>query len=254
VPEVQDVFVTPEQRGRGIASALSRGAEREAVRRGHDRISLSVGIGNEPARRLYARLGYGDAGIDPDRVLGTITIRGAPFEVDDTLLYLVKDLPVIRSPDPAELPLVDRLLPRFPGVHEQRLAAQQRDDGRYLLAWIGSEPAGHAYLSWSGRADHPEIRDVAVTESHRREGLGTLLMDAAEQQARDYDAEWLGLAVALDNHGARAFYDRLGYADAGTEPFTISYEDLDDDGVRREVIERCIYLRKRVDFGRRRSS
>jgi ribosomal protein S18 acetylase RimI-like enzyme len=254
VPEVQDVFVEPEQRRRGIAGALSRGAERAAVRRGHDRISLSVGIANEPARRLYERLGYTDAGIEPERVLGTITIRGAPFDVDDTLLYLAKDLPVIRSLEPAELPLVEKVLPRFPGVHEGRVAAQQRGEGWYLFVWIGSEPAGHAYLSPSGRFDHPEIRDVAVTESHQREGLGTLLMDAAEQHARHRGADWLGLSVALDNHGARAFYDRLGYADAGAEPFTISYESLDDDGVTREVVERCTYLRKRVDFSRPRSS
>jgi GNAT superfamily N-acetyltransferase len=254
VPEVQDVFVVPERRRRGIASALSRGVEREAVRRGHERISLGVGIANEPAKRLYERLGYSDAGIEPERVLGTITIRGAPFEVDDTLLYLVKDLPVIRSLEPAELPLVEKMLPRFPGVHEGRVAAQQRGEGRYLFVWIGSEPAGHAYLSPSGRLDHPEIRDVAVSESHRREGLGTLLMDAAEEHARRAGAGWLGLAVALDNLGARAFYDRLGYVDAGAEQFTISYESLGDGGVTREVVERCTYLRKRVDFGRPRSS
>jgi predicted GNAT family acetyltransferase len=94
VPEIQDVYVEPAHRRRGVATALSRGVEQEAVRRGHAQISLSVGLGNEPARRLYERLGYRDAGLVPERVLGTITIRGKPLDVDDTLLYLVKDLPV----------------------------------------------------------------------------------------------------------------------------------------------------------------
>jgi ribosomal protein S18 acetylase RimI-like enzyme len=254
VPEVQDVFVVPEHRRQGIATALSRSAERESVRRGHHRISLSVGVENGPARRLYERLGYGDAGLEPERVLGTITIRGAPFDVDDTLLYLVKDLPVIRALEPAELPVIERVLPRFPGVHGERLAAQQRGDGLYLFAWIESEPAGHAYVSWSGRADHPEIRDVAVTENRRRNGIGTLLMDAGEEEARRRQADWLGLVVALDNDGARAFYDRRGYTDTGGEPFTISYQALGENGRTREVIERCTYLRKRVDFARPRSS
>jgi ribosomal protein S18 acetylase RimI-like enzyme len=94
VPEIQDVYVEPAHRRRGVATALSRGVEQEAVLRGHAQISLSVGLGNEPARRLYERLGYRDAGLEPERVLGTITIRGKPLDVDETLIYLVKDLSV----------------------------------------------------------------------------------------------------------------------------------------------------------------
>jgi GNAT superfamily N-acetyltransferase len=93
VPEIQDVFVLPELRRRGIATRLTRAAEDEARRRGWDRISLSVSAeGNDPARGLYDRLGYLDAGLSPVRVLGTITLRGRPFDVDDTLCYLTKSL------------------------------------------------------------------------------------------------------------------------------------------------------------------
>lgn len=93
IPEIQDVYVLPERRREGIAAALARAAEREARARGHDRISLSVSeTGNEAARRLYERLGYRDAGVAPVRVQGTITLRGKPFDVDDTLRYLVKEL------------------------------------------------------------------------------------------------------------------------------------------------------------------
>jgi ribosomal protein S18 acetylase RimI-like enzyme len=254
VPEIQDVFVDPQLRRRGVATALSRGVEREAVRRGHRRVSLSVGVANDAARLLYERLGYGDAGIAPERVQGTITIRGEPFEVDDTLLYLVKELPEIRPLEPDELPAVKEALPRGPHVHDDRFDSQQRGEGLYLFAWIGEQPVGHIYLSWSGHAGYPEVRDVGVTESRRREGLGTLLMDAAQEHARERGAEWLGLAVALENQGARAFYERLGYEDAGLEPFTISYQAWGDRGIPREVIERCTYLRKPVDFGPARSS
>jgi GNAT superfamily N-acetyltransferase len=93
-PEVQDVFVVPERRREGLAAALTAAAERLAAARGHDRVSLSVGVDNDAARRLYARLGYEDAGVAPKRVRGTILLRGAPFEVDDTLLYLVKQVAV----------------------------------------------------------------------------------------------------------------------------------------------------------------
>jgi GNAT superfamily N-acetyltransferase len=92
VPEIQDVYVLPEHRRRGIASALNHAAERLAAERRHDRISLSYGIDNLPARSLYERLGYADAGIPLQRLHETITIRGEPVEIDDTLVYLVKPL------------------------------------------------------------------------------------------------------------------------------------------------------------------
>ena len=93
LPEIQDVFVLPELRRRGIASQLTHAAEDEARRRGWDRISLSVSRSDNPAAaRLYAKLGYADAGVDPVRVHGQIMLRGRPFEVDDTLVYLAKEL------------------------------------------------------------------------------------------------------------------------------------------------------------------
>jgi ribosomal protein S18 acetylase RimI-like enzyme len=91
-PELQDVFVLPEERRRGVASALTAEAERLATEQGHPTLGLTVSETNDAARRLYERLGYADAGLPPKRVLGTIQLRGAPFEVDDTLLSLVKRL------------------------------------------------------------------------------------------------------------------------------------------------------------------
>ena len=93
LPEIQDVFVLPDKRRRGIATQLTHAAEDEARARGWNSISLSVSQeGNSAARLLYAKLGYVDAGADPVRVSGPIMLRGRPFEVDDTLVYLTKQL------------------------------------------------------------------------------------------------------------------------------------------------------------------
>jgi GNAT superfamily N-acetyltransferase len=97
-PEVQDVFVLEERRRTGIATALMAHAERLVATRGHDRISIGHSTANDAAQRLYERLGYRDAGFPPRRVEGTILIRGRPLEVDDTIVYLVKDLPVDSGP------------------------------------------------------------------------------------------------------------------------------------------------------------
>jgi GNAT superfamily N-acetyltransferase len=92
VPEIGDVFVPAELRGRGIGRELSEAAEEMARVRGHGQISIGASIENEGALRLYRRLGYRDAGLAPKRVRGTIIVRAGPMEVDDTLLYLIKDI------------------------------------------------------------------------------------------------------------------------------------------------------------------
>jgi ribosomal protein S18 acetylase RimI-like enzyme len=97
-PEIQDVFVPEGLRDRGIGTELSRAAERLAGERGYDLISISASISNAGALRLYRRLGYRDAGQEPQHVAETILIRGRPVDVDDTLIYLVKEVAVDSGP------------------------------------------------------------------------------------------------------------------------------------------------------------
>ena len=93
LPEIQDMYVLPDHRRRGIATQLADASEAEARERGWTSISLSVSQErNAEARLLYAKLGYVDAGVDPVQVSGVIMLRGRPFEVDDMLVYLTKAL------------------------------------------------------------------------------------------------------------------------------------------------------------------
>ncbi len=91
-PELQDVEVSVQYRRRGVGSALTAAAEAEAQKRGFDRLRVTVSVDNAAAQALYRRLGYGDAGLPPRRVLGTVMIRTGPLEVDDTLLTWDKRL------------------------------------------------------------------------------------------------------------------------------------------------------------------
>jgi GNAT superfamily N-acetyltransferase len=65
VPVLNHLEVTPPRQRRGIGTALIRACEAAARERGHDVLSLGVGLDNPDARRLYERLGYHDWGQGP---------------------------------------------------------------------------------------------------------------------------------------------------------------------------------------------
>jgi GNAT superfamily N-acetyltransferase len=91
-PELQDLEVLAQFRRRGVGSALTAAAEAEALERGFDRLRVTVSVDNAAAQALYRTLGYGDTGLPPRRVRGTVMIRTGPLEVDDTLLTWDKRL------------------------------------------------------------------------------------------------------------------------------------------------------------------
>ena len=70
---INDLFVVPDHRGRGIGKALLAGAAAEAVRRGAPFLELTVRKDN-PARRLYRK-----AGFTPVRDAMTLVLAGSAF-------------------------------------------------------------------------------------------------------------------------------------------------------------------------------
>ena len=63
---VHDMTVIASYRGQGIGRVLLDAVESEARRRGACKITLEVLSGNEPAKRLYLALGYGDYQLDTE--------------------------------------------------------------------------------------------------------------------------------------------------------------------------------------------
>lgn len=57
---IENIYVRPEHRGEGVASALLDRAERALVDRDVDVVALEVLSDNEEARRLYEERGYRD--------------------------------------------------------------------------------------------------------------------------------------------------------------------------------------------------
>jgi predicted GNAT family acetyltransferase len=60
--QVQGVWVDPQYRGRGLAAAAMAAVTRDALRRVAPTVSLYVNDYNTPARRVYARCGFVQAG------------------------------------------------------------------------------------------------------------------------------------------------------------------------------------------------
>ncbi len=67
-------------------------------------------------------------------------------------------------------------------------------------------------------ADEAEILSVAVDISHRAQGVGRKLMEAAAATAIASGAVSLFLEVADDNLSALALYERLGFVTVGLRP------------------------------------
>jgi GNAT superfamily N-acetyltransferase len=60
--EVEQVYVSGDHRGSGVAGTLIAEAERQVKANGHSEAWLAVATGNARARRFYERSGWTDAG------------------------------------------------------------------------------------------------------------------------------------------------------------------------------------------------
>ncbi|WP_372480726.1 GNAT family N-acetyltransferase [Halomicrobium sp. HM KBTZ05] len=63
------------------------------------------------------------------------------------------------------------------------------------------------------------IRNIYVRPDDRNEGIGTALLEAAESELADRDADRVTLEAMADNDAARRFYRRHGY-----EPHRVAFE------------------------------
>jgi len=67
--QIGEVYVRPEHRGKGVATALLDRAHEWAADQGCERTALSVNVDNDAARSLYAESGYAPRRLKLDRPL-----------------------------------------------------------------------------------------------------------------------------------------------------------------------------------------
>ena len=103
------------------------------------------------------------------------------------------------------------------------LADHVEPDGSSLIATRGPDVIGYVSMVWESNyagfrsRGIPLVHQIAVAGPFRQQGVATLLMDAAEQLARDRGIVTLGITVGLfDEYGpAQRLYGRHGYIPDG---------------------------------------
>ncbi len=58
----------------------------------------------------------------------------------------------------------------------------------------------------------PQINALEIDEDYRRQGLATMLVTAAENEARRQGFSMIGLGVEISNEPAKRLYEKLGYS------------------------------------------
>ena len=89
-----------------------------------------------------------------------------------------------------------------------------------IVAELGEEIAGFCVVDWklAAGAKIGHFITVDVAPECRQMGIGRMLMEAGEAELSRSGCVAVVLEVAANNHGAQAFYKRLGYRETGRIP------------------------------------
>jgi N-acetylglutamate synthase-like GNAT family acetyltransferase len=98
---------------------------------------------------------------------------------------------------------------------------QYFEKGRFLLAEEGGALAGCVYVE--PRGDRSYLGLLSVDPARQKCGLGSQLVSAAEEFAREIRARHMDLTVVNLRTELPPFYEKLGYTVSGTQPV---HEDL----------------------------
>lgn len=126
-------------------------------------------------------------------------------------------------------------------------ALERTDSGEvdYLTACLPSGwPVGLGAIDYARRSGAGTLWMLEVHPGMQSCGIGTHLVDAAEQRIRDRGLKRAELSVEVDNPRARALYERLGYAAYGSEPD--AWDAVAEDGSVFRYQTVCTLMRKNL--------
>jgi GNAT superfamily N-acetyltransferase len=126
-----------------------------------------------------------------------------------------------------------------PGFGEAMVVARLAEAAGQEVEWYiwleGDEPVGWVVVSWTGKPTLrgvPDLSDLFVTPTRRKQGIGTAMLAACEELARARGFTQISLAVNPDhNPRALALYLRLGYRPTGGPKYLDGVYDGNEDWV-----------------------
>ena len=147
--------------------------------------------------------------------MSATVIRAAKPADFDTLARLYSELDAYHAaahPDLFRVPDPDAVRPYYQELLDNPLC-------RLLVAEVDGQVAGFVSFRLDYSPEQPnclpyayvKVSDLGVTPAFRRRGLGRMLMQAAEDWARQKGAVSLVLNVFDFNENARGLYRALGY-------------------------------------------
>jgi ribosomal protein S18 acetylase RimI-like enzyme len=118
-----------------------------------------------------------------------------------------------------------------------RLKRQAAGVGELFVAWRGATPIGDVVLIREPVPEQsirerlpgvPQISHLEVAQAYQRQGVASMLLDAAERHAYAHGHSSVVLGVGVTNP-ARALYDRTGYDDWGFGTVLFEWADPEPD-------------------------
>jgi ribosomal protein S18 acetylase RimI-like enzyme len=162
----------------------------------------------------------------------------------------------IREAHTGDVPILNRLFPRHPDTHNQRLLKQAKRDASYLIASVHDKPVGHVLLLWNGVQEAavqeavpncPAIEDLYVDSAYRSRGIGTKMLDECIKRIKEKGLHQLGASCGVENIKAKQFYHDNGFIDSGTPEYYVEWPYIDKDtGEQKMEGEMCRFLVKHL--------
>jgi ribosomal protein S18 acetylase RimI-like enzyme len=226
---LEDLYMAPEHRRRGIGRSLVEDSARWAGTMGSSQVELVVAPNGQDVSHLfgyYANLGFLN---DDRRLLSRPLVNsghGAKFGREGAPSVRVERYTGPRS---VLRPLFE-LAEDSPGQLDSYLHA-----GRVLVARSAGEIVGHLQLVDTGRPGVAEIKNMAVRPADQGRGLGGRLVSAALDLVAAENGSAVRVATAAADIDNLRFYQRHGFRLSAIErdAFTpaTGYPEIRIDGI-----------------------